>query len=231
MPKAARKGDLGRHDRDDLTAVQGSPNVFINGQPAVRVGDMYQSDAHPATTGSATVNINGRPAVRIGDLLGGHATASTGSPNVFIGDSSYGAAQSKTRPVYEILLTQVPGSADPAHVYNNYPYKLYHNGRLVQQGRSDERGIIAYEYDPPLKGELKVEMASGDTLTLPLASFAPASTHRGITQRLQAMGYFHNEQESSDPAFAVREMNSDQGDHAVHGQLEKLVNAVKAKMP
>ncbi len=231
MPKAARKGDKGRHDKEDLTAVQGSPNVFINGQPAVRLGDVYQSEAHPASSGSATVNINGRPAVRIGDTLGGHATASTGSPNVFIGDSSYGAAMTDKRPVYEILLTQVPGSADPTHVYDNYPYKLYHNGRLVQQGRTDERGIIAYAYEPPLKGALQVEMASGDTLTLSLASFAPASTHRGIAQRLEAMGYAHNAKESSDPAFAVREMNSDQGDPAVDGQLDKLVRAVRAKMP
>ncbi|MDR2573374.1 MAG: PAAR domain-containing protein, partial [Desulfovibrio sp.] len=71
MPKAARKGDKAQHGDTQLTAVQGSPNVFINGQPAVRVGDVYQGEAHPASQGSATVNINGKPAVRIGDSVGG----------------------------------------------------------------------------------------------------------------------------------------------------------------
>jgi uncharacterized Zn-binding protein involved in type VI secretion len=58
MPKAARVGDAGKHDKNDLTAVQGSPNVFINGQSAVRVGDLYQGPPHPTSQGSSTVNKN-----------------------------------------------------------------------------------------------------------------------------------------------------------------------------
>jgi uncharacterized Zn-binding protein involved in type VI secretion len=231
MPKAARKGDKGRHDKEDLTAVQGSPNVFINGQPAVRVGDVYQSEAHPASSGSATVNINGKPAVRVGDMLAGHAVASTGSPNVFIGDSSYGAAKGNARPVYEILLSQVPGSADPAHVYDNYPYKLYHNGRLVQQGRTDGQGIIAYEYEPPLKGTMRVEMASGDSFDVELQGFAPSETRRGIIQRMKALGYFHLDPEETDQDTALVEANVISLEKQVSGVTDGLANFIKAKMP
>lgn len=231
MPKAARKGDRAIHGNSTLAAVQGSPNVFINGQPAVRVGDVYQSEAHPASSGSATVNINGKPAVRIGDSVGGHASASTGSPNVFIGDSSYGAATANKRPVYEILLTQVPGSAAPEHVYDDYPYKLYHNGRLVQQGRTDNQGVIAYEYEPPLKGELKVEMASGDSFEIQLQGFSPSETRQGLLQRMKALGYFHMDPEEVDQATALAEANVVSLEKQIPGVTDGLKNFVKAKMP
>lgn len=231
MPKAARKGDRALHGNSELTAVQGSPNVFINGQPAVRKGDIYQAEAHPAAQGSATVNINGKPAVRVGDNVAGHATASTGSPNVFIGDSSYGAAKDNKRPVYEILLSQVPGSENPAYAYTNYPYKLYHNGRLVQEGRSNQDGFISYEYEPPLKGKLRVEMANGDSYDIELIPFASADTRKGITQRMRAMGYFHYQADEGNAEMALREANSEQGDLPADGVLQTLASAIKSKMP
>ena len=231
MPKAARKGDKAKHGNSELTAVQGSPNVFINGQPAVRKGDIYQSEAHPASQGSATVNINGKPAVRIGDSIAGHATASTGSNNVFIGDESYGAAQANKRPVYEIQLSQVPGSADPAYVYRNYPYKLFYKGRLVQQGRTDEDGIILYEYEPPLKGDFRIEAGNGDTFTVQLTPFSPADTRQGILQRMRALGFNHTQAAETDEDMAMREANSDQGQPAVNGVLDPLIQAIRSKMP
>jgi uncharacterized Zn-binding protein involved in type VI secretion len=231
MPKAARKGDRARHGKSELIAVQGSPDVSINGLPAVRRGDIYQKEAHPASGGSATVNINGKPAVRIGDSVAGHAIASTGSNNVFIGDNSYGAAKAGQRPVYEILLSQVPGSADPAYVYANYPYKLYHNGGLVQQGNSDALGLIAYEYEPPLKGTLRVELGNGDSVDMELASFASADTRQGIVQRMRALGYLHYQPDESNTDIALREANSEQGDLSVDGVLQALAASIKSKMP
>jgi hypothetical protein len=195
------------------------------------VGDVYQGEAHPASQGSATVNINGKPAVRIGDSVGGHATACTGSPNVFIGDSSYGAAQANRRPVYEFVLTQVPGSADPRYVYANYPYKLYRNGRLVQQGRSDANGIVSYEYEPPLKGVFKFELGNGDVLEGDLTPLAPASTREGIMQRARSLAFFHNSENEDNTASALGEMNSRQGDRPVDGVLDAMKSFIKAKMP
>jgi uncharacterized Zn-binding protein involved in type VI secretion len=52
----------------------GSPNVFINGKPVVRVGDAvapHGSGAHGSAvmaTGSATFSVNGIPVCRVGDL-------------------------------------------------------------------------------------------------------------------------------------------------------------------
>ena len=92
---ASRVGDShGGHGCFPPTnAVRGSPNVKINGVPALRVGDPFVVHCCPKNgchtpamaTGSATVNINGLPAARIGDMTGCTATVISGSSNVFIG--------------------------------------------------------------------------------------------------------------------------------------------------
>lgn len=80
---------------------RGSPNVFINGRPAVRAGDDAASSCtglalnHPlwpfhvtVAEGSATVFINGKPAARVGSKLVCGAHITTGSDNVFIGGAT-----------------------------------------------------------------------------------------------------------------------------------------------
>lgn len=231
MPKAARLKDRGRHDKDDLTAEQGSPDVFINGQAAVRKGDLYQPENHPASQGSATVNINGKPAVRIGDCIAGHATASTGSHNVIIGDDSYGAAGKNERPIYQILLTQVPGSAAQEYVYAKYYYKLYHNNTLVQEGLSDAEGYISYEYEPPLKGTFRVELQNGNVQEMEINSFAPSSERSGTLQRLSALGYCYAKPDGTDESSALKEANSMAFNQTIDGARDDIKNYVKAKMP
>jgi uncharacterized Zn-binding protein involved in type VI secretion len=231
MPKAARVNDSGRHDKDDLTAMQGSPDVFINGEAAVRKGDLYQPENHAASQGSATVNINGKPAVRIGDAIAGHATASTGSPDVFIGDDSYGAGSADERPVYKILLTQVPGSSAPAFIYAQYPYKLFHNDVLVQEGFSDDDGYISYEYEPPLKGILRVEMRSGDTQEIEIVPFSPVDERKGVLQRLSAIGYCYTKPDGSHDLSAFEEGNSIASNKLLSGNTDELTSYIKAKMP
>lgn len=75
-------------------AVQGSPNVMVNGMPAVRLGDqgLHTACCGPnkwtAVKGSATVFINHMPAHRLGDLdahCGGVGQLIEGSPNVIVG--------------------------------------------------------------------------------------------------------------------------------------------------
>lgn len=66
---------------------QGSPDVYINSEKSVRIGDKtYCGD--PAVAGSPNVFVNSIAMHRLGDATGGHQSwvpnrASTGSPDVF----------------------------------------------------------------------------------------------------------------------------------------------------
>ena len=75
-------------------AVSGSPDVFVNGMPAFRVGDtgVHTACCGPNTweakKGSSSVQINGKKAHRMGDMdkhCGGSGNMIEGSANVFTG--------------------------------------------------------------------------------------------------------------------------------------------------
>lgn len=75
-------------------AIMGSPTVFVNNKPALRVGDMgtHAACCGPniwvAAVGSATVLINGMPAHRLGDQdthCGGVGQMIEASPDVIVG--------------------------------------------------------------------------------------------------------------------------------------------------
>jgi uncharacterized Zn-binding protein involved in type VI secretion len=105
MPPQARLGDQAHVANDthncpgcphDATgpAITGSPDVMVNGRPAVRVGDKGHhssccgSQSWTAETGSATVYFNNRPAHRKDDKshhCGGDGKTIEGSPNVITG--------------------------------------------------------------------------------------------------------------------------------------------------
>lgn len=95
MSNATRLGDLDTgHDACAPTElVSASPNVYINGRAAGRVGDSYaphSCKAHPSHSGtiaggSASVFINGRAAGRVGDAVSCGGSVAEGSSNVFIG--------------------------------------------------------------------------------------------------------------------------------------------------
>lgn len=96
MAAATRQNDCcTRHDACSPTPlVEYSPNVFINGKGAGRVGDNYAAHGcavHPShqdtiRSGSSTVFINGVPSARIGDAVTLAGFVRDGSTNVFIGD-------------------------------------------------------------------------------------------------------------------------------------------------
>ena len=67
----------------------GSPDVFVNGAKAVRIGD-GTACGDPATGGSSTVFVNGIGVHRQGDGTGGHGSwvpnaSASGSPDTFAG--------------------------------------------------------------------------------------------------------------------------------------------------
>lgn len=92
MPAACRLGDMSAgHCFEARPNDQGSPNVFINGKAAHRVGDHWPTHScfpasHDSNTsqGSPNVFINGKAAARVGDQLNCGDIIAQGSPNVII---------------------------------------------------------------------------------------------------------------------------------------------------
>ncbi|MEO0913109.1 MAG: PAAR domain-containing protein [Pseudomonadota bacterium] len=96
MPKAFRLGDIAEgHDLCPPTpAIEGSPTVFVEGKPVVRLGDQcapHGSKDHPVhprsmSAGSGTVFVDGKPATRVGDAVSCGGDAAAGSGTVSFGD-------------------------------------------------------------------------------------------------------------------------------------------------
>lgn len=105
MPAAGRLGDKAQCPADAHgcpgcahsvigPAVSGSPDVFVNGRAALRVGDpgVHAACCGPntwkAAKGSGTVFVNGKPFHRMGDTTthcGGTGQLIEGSPDVVVG--------------------------------------------------------------------------------------------------------------------------------------------------
>lgn len=95
MPAATRQGDLctGHDDCPPVPLAEYSPDVFINGKGAGRLGDHYSphgcvvhsSHQDSISGGSSTVFINGKPAARVGDPVVLAGSVQDGSGDVFIG--------------------------------------------------------------------------------------------------------------------------------------------------
>ena len=95
MPAATRIGDDDVPHCSGMTRAEGSPNVFVNGIPWSRQGDVNTphllppapcpTHAAPIAIGSTTVIVNGKGAGRIGDAISGCTQVAAGSPNVFAG--------------------------------------------------------------------------------------------------------------------------------------------------
>jgi len=95
MPAATRVGDADVAHCSGMVRAVGSGNVFVNGIPWSRQGDVNTghllpgspcpSHSAPIASGSSTVKVNGKGAGRIGDGISGCTSVAAGSPNVFAG--------------------------------------------------------------------------------------------------------------------------------------------------
>ena len=97
MPPATRIGDADIPHCSGMVRAIGSPNVFVNGIPWSRQGDVNTphlpgdpcpTHAAPIAVGSPTVRVNGVGAGRVGDVIAGCTAVAVGSPNVFAGPPS-----------------------------------------------------------------------------------------------------------------------------------------------
>lgn len=108
---AVRKGDkcTGHGDAKPRANVQGSPDVFINGKPAHRQGDMWgihKSHNSKLARGSSVVFVNGKGQARVGDPVMCGSKCAQGSPNVFVGESGGGSsASAETMPTSQANLS------------------------------------------------------------------------------------------------------------------------------
>jgi uncharacterized Zn-binding protein involved in type VI secretion len=95
MPAATRIGDADTAHCSGMVRAQGSGNVFVNGIPWSRQGDVNTvhllpgdpcpSHAAGIASGSSTVKVNSKGAGRIGDGISGCTSVAAGSSNVFAG--------------------------------------------------------------------------------------------------------------------------------------------------
>lgn len=97
MPGAVRKGDMdsGHGPWPPRPCTSGSPDVFVNGIPAHRMGDAwaphtetvkpYETHSSVAATGSSTVFVNGKPKCRVGDKVACGSVMVGGSSDVIVG--------------------------------------------------------------------------------------------------------------------------------------------------
>ena len=145
--KAVKVGDIGtEHDGFHPTKVTaGSPNVFIDGQPAGRVGDPlepHDKPKHPKhgrsiATGSSTVFINGKPAALTGGAIScGGVTIGSGTVN--IGDQPGTFSSINTLPLFDEQIELVDTNGTPVA---NYPYYARTVEKIVYVGKTDKMGL------------------------------------------------------------------------------------------
>ena len=95
MPAATFIGCKDLPHCSGMCRAEGSPDVFVNGIPWSRFGDVNTPHllpgdpcpihSAPIAVGSTSVFINGRGAGRIGDAIAGCTAVAEGSSNVFAG--------------------------------------------------------------------------------------------------------------------------------------------------
>lgn len=148
-------------------AIGGSPNVFVNGRPAIRVDDpgIHAACCGPNTwnteTGSRSVFVNGRAAHRLGDMVkhcGGMGQTIEGSPNVNVGDlsASSGSVNRPAEPIekHTIKLRLEYPNGKPAC---SEKVILTESSGAQHSATTDSCGLISLEFDEEKEFTVEVE--------------------------------------------------------------------------
>jgi uncharacterized Zn-binding protein involved in type VI secretion len=151
-------------------AISGSPDVFVNARPALRVGDvgLHAPCCGPnqwrADTGSDTVFINGRPAHRIGDdtrHCGGPGALREGSNDVIVGGGktrtgspANASGDGKARGTVKFTLKD-----DAGLPLAGVRWRVRAPDGRVIEGRTDESGGARVDDLPP--GKCRVSFPDG----------------------------------------------------------------------
>lgn len=160
--KAVKLGNIGTdHDGYHPTKViAGSPDVFIDGQPAARVGDPLEPHDKPNSskhdraiaTGSSTVFINGKPAALTGGAVScGGVTIGDGTVN--IGDDPTSAGTPKLKSIFsrKFIIHDRDGKPIP-----NCEYKLELDTGEVITGTTTPDGETSLSFSKDTPAEVTV---------------------------------------------------------------------------
>ena len=170
--KLATVDDIGTdHDGFPATKITtGSPNVFINGKPAARVGDKLEGHAKPGvpshsrviTKGSSSVFINGIPAAITGSSIncGGSVI---GSSHVIIGDQAPPASPSsiekKEKDLYNRRLVLIDHTFEAPMPHTAYKL-IFSDGEEIQ-GITNEKGETAIINSAQQAKGFKIQIREG----------------------------------------------------------------------
>lgn len=89
MPQIGRLGDIGsaHPGRPPSPAIEGSPDVYVNGKALHRKGDALAphgcKSERRTSGGSPSVYVNGKPVSRLGDEVDCGGVISTASPDTY----------------------------------------------------------------------------------------------------------------------------------------------------
>ncbi len=160
-------------------AIQGSPNVFVNFRPALRVGDrgIHAPCCGPnmwkAQKGSATVFINKKAAHRKGDTdkhCGGSGKLIEGSPDVIVGDDggSAGSVAASAAEIEENLI--LVEKVSPAQIGPLAPVDEEEEEEGEEEGEEEEKTWIGItlkdrEGNPVPKQNFQVTLEGGQILS------------------------------------------------------------------
>jgi len=175
MPPQARLGDKALIPADahgcvacphtaSGPAVAGSPNVNVNGRPAIRVDDpgihtaCCGGNTWNAQTGSKSVFINGKPAHRLGDIVrhcGGVGKCIEGSGNVIVGDLTTGSTAKHIVDDQHKLEVQCLTDIDRIPIVKARYNIIDETGKTIRSGISDSKGWI--KVNPIPAGEYAIQ--------------------------------------------------------------------------
>lgn len=113
--------------------VTGSPNIFIGGLPAMRVGDSFHCNGPYDTVakGSSSVSFNGEPAARVGDGTEHKGSIQFGNSTVLIGDRGKAILEPGSKGSWNATLNgALFGKCD--YMVADYVYKTDEHGRIVR---------------------------------------------------------------------------------------------------
>lgn len=129
--------------------LEGSPDVFINGLPAARVGDQLKCDGSPDTIveGEPSILIDGRPIARMRDHTAHGGIIIGGSGDVIIGDSRQNTLQSNITSDFGLFDEQFHlVGMDGETPLKNCRYRITDSNGQIWEGISDTDGLTERVY-------------------------------------------------------------------------------------